>query len=170
MNTLSLLYGLLAMASLFALAGIAVLRVTRWWQPFLAGFAPLAPWLAFAVTLIAALGSLTYSEVAGFPPCELCWYQRILMYPLPIVIGLATWRRDWPALRWYVLPLSLIGVVIAAYHVGVQRTGADSGLCDVGGGCAAIYVEHFGFLTIPTMALIGFGLTAVLSILPQERS
>src|SRR5690625_4474636 len=109
------------------------------WSSFLAGVAPPAPWLAVLIAAVATGGSLTYSEIAGFPPCELCWYQRILMYPLPLVLGLAGWRRDWAALRWYALPMSLIGAAVAAYHVVVQRTPATSTFCGPDGGCSAIY-------------------------------
>ena len=175
MTTLSTLYGLLALASMAAVVFMLLARLAAvtgpagggLWRSFRDTLAPLAPGLALLVATVATLGSLTYSEIAGFGPCELCWYQRIAMYPLPVLLAVAAWRRD-RAVRWYALPLALIGAGIAAYHVLVQRTPTTSGLCDVGGGCAAIFVEEFGFLTIPAMALAAFVLISALLALPQE--
>lgn len=117
---------------------------------------PLVLWLAFAVALVSTLGSLYLSEVARFIPCTLCWYQRIAMYPLVVLLGLAAIRGD-VAVRRYAVPLAGIGALIAAYHVAVQRLpGLPSGTCSLDVPCSAIYVERFGFVTIPVMALIGF--------------
>lgn len=135
-----------------------------------AGLRPLVLWLAFAVALVSTLGSLYLSEVAGFVPCTLCWYQRIAMYPLALLLGIATVRGD-IAVRRYAVPLAGIGALIAAYHVALQRLpGLPSGSCSLDVPCSAIYVERFGFVTIPVMALIGFVAIAVtLTILaPKE--
>lgn len=126
-------------------------------------FAPAALWLAFAVALTATAGSLYLSEVAGFVPCTLCWYQRIAMYPLVVLLGIAAWRGE-DSIRRYVVPLAAIGAVIAAYHVALQRLpGLPSGACSLDAPCTAIYVERFGFVTIPVMALVAF--LAILALL-----
>ncbi|MHB8893193.1 MAG: disulfide bond formation protein B, partial [Candidatus Limnocylindrales bacterium] len=73
------------------------------------------PYIAWAQALVATSGSLFLSEVLGYPPCVLCWYQRIAMYPLVAIIAVAILRRD-ARLHLYVLPLSLVGLAIALYH------------------------------------------------------
>ena len=165
----------LALLALFAAAGvvlIVVLAATGRLEGVreLLGAVPL--WLAFAVAATATAGSLYLSEVAGFIPCTLCWYQRIAMYPLVIILGIAAWRRD-AGVRRYVVPLAAVGAVIAAYHIAVQRMpGLPSGACSLDAPCTAIYVERFGFVTIPVMALIGFVaiLTLMLVLLPATAA
>jgi disulfide bond formation protein DsbB len=117
---------------------------------------PVALWLAFAVAATATAGSLYLSEVAGFVPCTLCWYQRIAMYPLVILLGVAAWRQD-AGIRRYVAPLAAIGAVIAAYHVALERLPTmPSAACTLDAPCTVIWFERFGFVTIPVMALVGF--------------
>jgi disulfide bond formation protein DsbB len=114
--------------------------------------------LALAVAAVAMLGSLYYSEVAHFVPCRLCWYQRILMYPLVPVLGLAAWRRD-DAIRPYGMLLAGIGAVVSSYHVLVERFPTlESSVCEPANPCTLIWVRELGYLTIPTMALSGFAL------------
>ena len=125
----------LALLTLFAYAVVALLAVVGLWH-FLARTEfplPLNPsarlWahvqdsalgLAWIVSLVATLGSLYLSEVSHFPPCTLCWLQRIAMYPLVIVLGVGALRDD-RAARWYALPLAGIGAALAFYHALVQR-------------------------------------------------
>jgi disulfide bond formation protein DsbB len=149
----------LAILTLFAaLAAIAVTVLAALGQlpGVRALVGPASLWLAFAVALTATAGSLYLSEVAGFIPCTLCWYQRIAMYPLVVVLGIAAWRGD-RGIRRYVAPVAAIGAAIAAYHVALQRLpGLPSGGCSLDAPCTAIYVERFGFVTIPVMALVAF--------------
>ncbi len=129
-----------------------------------AGFGDLAPWLAWAVASVATAGSLAYSEVFGFEPCRLCWFQRIAMYPLVAVLLVGALRRD-RAVRYYGLPLSLVGGTISVYHYLVQTVpGLDSGACSVGVPCSAKYVNEFGFVSIPFMAFCGFLLISVMLV------
>jgi disulfide bond formation protein DsbB len=125
--------------------------------------------LAAMVAVTAMAGSLYLSEVAGFVPCALCWYQRIAMYPLAILLPIAAARGD-GAIRPYAATLAGIGAVIAGYHVLVQRLpGLPSGSCSLDAPCTAIYVERFGFVTIPVMALIGFVTILALLFVTRER-
>src|SRR5690606_29884142 len=113
-------------------------------------------WLAFAIAAVATAGSLWLSGGAGFTPCTLCWYQRIAMYPLSLILAIAAWRRDL-AVRVYVVPLAVIGAVISCYHIVIERfPDLESSSCDPLNPCSIKWVEHFGFVTIPTMALAGF--------------
>jgi disulfide bond formation protein DsbB len=117
---------------------------------------PLTLWLAFLVALTATSGSLYFSEVAHFTPCALCWYQRIAMYPMVVILGIAALRGDAGVAR-YAVPVAAIGAFISAWHIGVERVpGLPSGACSLDVPCSLIYVQVVGFVTIPTMALAGF--------------
>lgn len=124
-------------------------------------------WLAFAVAATASLGSLYLSEIAHLIPCALCWYQRIAMYPIAVILLIAAIRRD-HGIRIYAATLAGIGAVIAAYHRLVQAfPELDSGTCSVGVPCTAAWFEVYGFITIPYMALSGFLL--ILALLWVDR-
>ena len=119
-------------------------------------------WLAWVVALTCTLGSLYLSEVAHFIPCKLCWYQRIAMYPLVPLLGIAAVRRD-KNIRIYGIALAGIGALISSYHVVLERfPSLESGVCDPNNPCTLIWVERFDYLTIPTMALSGFAVIIVL--------
>ena len=124
---------------------------------------PAALWLAAAVALVSMSGSLYLSEVAGFEPCALCWYQRIAMYPLVVLLGIAAVRGD-IGIRRYVGPIAAVGAAISIYHIGVERLpGLPTGSCSLDAPCDLIWVERFGVITIPVMALAGF--LAILTLL-----
>jgi len=113
--------------------------------------------LAWVVAATSMLGSLYFSEVAKFVPCKLCWYQRICMYPLALILLIAAIRRD-RGVRFYAGPLAAVGLVIAAYHTWIQAyppTGGTS-FCTLDAPCTERYVWEFGFVGIPFMALTGF--------------
>ena len=116
-----------------------------------------APWLAFLVAATATFGSLYFSEVAHFVPCRLCWFQRVAMYPLSVVLLVGAIRRD-PGLRWYVGPIALVGAGVAAYHTLIEwKPELDTGACELfGPSCTDVWFKEFGFLTLATMSLIGF--------------
>ena len=114
--------------------------------------------LAFLVSLVATLGSLFYSEVAKYAVCELCWYQRILMYPQVLLLGLAVWKQD-RGIAPYSLVLSSIGAVIAAYHYYIQVGGSAIASCGAVGysvSCTEKFVMTFDYITIPMMSLTAF--------------
>jgi disulfide bond formation protein DsbB len=118
--------------------------------------------LALVVAVVATAGSLYLSEVAHFTPCVLCWYQRIAMYPLVVILGVALWRRRDDA-HTYVLPIAGIGAAIASYHVTLERfPSLESGACDPAVPCTLIWTQRLGYLTIPTMALSAFALIITL--------
>ncbi len=124
---------------------------------------PQARGLALLVALTATGGSLYYSEVVGFVPCELCWYQRICMYPLVVVLAVAVFRRDTTS-WWCAAPLVAVGVPLATYHWLVERVPAiaSTSSCSVGAPCAVPYFEELGFVTLAFMALSAFALVAAL--------
>ena len=117
-------------------------------------------WLAFVVAAIATGGSLFFSEIAHFVPCELCWYQRICMYPLSITTLLAGLFDD-PRVARYLLPLPVVGGGISVYHLLVENgVAGQSKTCQISapGGCAVKWINEFGYVTIPTLALTAFAL------------
>lgn len=117
-------------------------------------------WAAFVVAAVGTGGSLFFSQVANFPPCELCWFQRICMYPLSIVTLLAALAGDERVAR-YLLPLPLVGAGISVYHLLVENgvvKQAQACLASAPGGCAVKWIDEFGYVTIPTLAISGFAL------------
>ncbi len=113
--------------------------------------------VALAAAWIATLGSLYLSEILHFVPCTLCWYQRILMYPLALILLIGLLRRD-REIFYYVLPFSLLGIGVSTYHYLLQKTDlfASSAVCDTGIPCTTTWINLFGFATIPFLALLAF--------------
>jgi disulfide bond formation protein DsbB len=112
-------------------------------------------WLAFLVTALATGGSLFFSEIAHFVPCELCWYERICIYPLAVVTLLAAIANDHRAAR-YLVPLPLAGAGIATYHLLIEDgvvAQPNACLASAPGGCATKWIEEFGWVTIPNLTL-----------------
>jgi len=116
-------------------------------------------WCAFVVSAVATGGSLFFSEIAGFVPCELCWFQRICMYPLSILTLFAALTGDNRIAR-YLLPFPVIGAGVSTYHLLVENGVVEQQqACLVtAGGCATKWINEFGYMTIPTLALTGFAL------------
>jgi disulfide bond formation protein DsbB len=124
--------------------------------------------LAAVVAATCMAGSLYFSEVADFVPCTLCWYQRIAMYPLVVILAIAAWRRDRDVWH-YVVPLAGVGAVISTYHYIVEWfPEADSGVCKSTVPCTFVWFRQLGFVSLPLMALCGFALIITLVTLPQE--
>ena len=126
-----------------------------------------ALYIAFLQAWVATLGSLYYSEIKHLPPCTLCWYQRILMYPLIIILGVAIIRKD-KNVVYYILPFSIIGAVIALYQYLLQVTPLQEPSvisCDALGSCSDIQIIYLGFITIPLLSLAAFMLISVMMIL-----
>ena len=113
--------------------------------------------LAWLQAVIAMSGSLYLSEVMLFPPCPLCWYQRIAMYPLVAILGVSIFKRDDKNVRAYALPLSVIGLLIALYHCAMTYGLVEEGVCAAGAvSCTIRWINWYGFITIPLMALVAF--------------
>jgi disulfide bond formation protein DsbB len=126
--------------------------------------------LALLVAATCMAGSLYFSESAHFIPCTLCWYQRIAMYPMVVLLAVATLRRD-RDIWHYVVPLAAIGAVISTYHYIVEwYPEADSGVCSSTIPCSTVWFREFGFVTLPLMALCGFALIVSLVTLPAQES
>ena len=126
--------------------------------------------LAWLAAIIATLGSLYFSEVMHFIPCMLCWYQRIFMYPLAIILGIAFYRNDQGIYR-YVLPLSIIGMLISGYHTLLQKLPylQQFEMCTTGVPCSKDYINWLGFITIPLLAFIAFTIITVSLLILARR-
>lgn len=119
----------------------------------------------WTVALFATAGSLYFSEIRGYTPCTLCWVQRIFMYPLIIVLGVAIVQKN-VRIAATTLALSVIGGAISLYHYGLQKL---SFLSDAAPACGQVpctgqYINYLGFITIPFLALTAFMLIAGMSI------
>ena len=159
-----------ALASGVVLGVSALLPGTRFPERLVSEVPRGALGVAFGASLMATLGSLYLSEIVGFVPCELCWFQRIAMYPLVVVLGVAVLRDDPDAWRT-ALPLSGIGALISAYHVVVQRMPAlEVTECSGAVPCSAIYVTVWGFVSIPVMAGSVFVLVSAVMLALARRS
>jgi disulfide bond formation protein DsbB len=121
--------------------------------------------LAFIIALAATLGSLFYSEIAGYAPCDLCWYQRIFMYPQVIILGIALLYKDLGVIK-YSLPLALGGLLFSIYHNYLIFSGSTLSVCTIstftGVSCLQRYVFEFGYITIPLMSFSAFALITLI--------
>jgi disulfide bond formation protein DsbB len=156
----STVVALLSIVAIVAAIGLLVYRLARGSE---AGnlVGDKAIWLAWLVALAATVGSLIYSEVIHFEPCRLCWFQRIAMYPMAVVLLVGAIRREYQV-KYYALPLAVAGLAVSVYHYLMQVfPSLEGGSCGVVS-CSARLVEIFGFISIPFMAGAGFMVITVL--------
>jgi len=138
---------------LFVLCLIAYLGKRSWGKKLICWLGKHALALGFLVSLFAMAGSLSYSEIVGWEPCFLCWWQRIFIYPQVVLLGIALWKRDLAVWR-YVIPLALIATAISLYHTNIQWGGFSLTPCPATGpSCDKVFSKEFGYITIPLMAL-----------------
>ena len=154
--------GLLLLVAVLWIAGIRApavrLRSLMWGYEL---------WAAFVVAAVATGGSLFFSQVAHFVPCELCWFQRIAMYPLAIITLLAALANEHVVAR-YLLPLPVVGAAVAVYHLLVENHVVEQTQAwqiSAPGGCATRWLDEFGYVTIPTLALTAFVLVGAFLLL-----
>lgn len=128
-------------------------------------------YLAWLVALVAMCGSLIFSEILLFEPCKLCWFQRICMYPLVVLLGIGAYRNDRGIIP-YARTLSIVGMCISLYHYLEQKIPAMQKIlpCTTGVPCTGDYLNWLGFITIPFLALIAFALITILLFLPEEKT
>ncbi len=125
---------------------------------------------AWLVVLIATLGSLFFSEVMEFPPCTLCWYQRILMYPLVIIFLVGLFPLDKNIFR-YSIGFVVLGWLSALYHNLLHYEVISEAMvpCSQGVPCSTKYIEFLGFITIPMLSFIAFSIILTLLLLLFKR-
>ncbi|MGG3800491.1 disulfide oxidoreductase [Metabacillus fastidiosus] len=122
--------------------------------------------IAWTASFIATLGSLFFSEILKYIPCELCWYQRIFMYPLVIILGLAIFKKDYK-IASYSAVLSAVGGLISLYHYGIQKIPflTQSAISCGAVSCTGQYINWLGFITIPFLALTAFSIIFIISFI-----
>lgn len=127
--------------------------------------------MAWGTSVIAMFGSLYFSEIRQFEPCELCWYQRIAMYPFVVILGIASVKKDYK-ISLYSMVLSAIGGSISLYHYSLQKISFISDLAPTCGRipCTGQYINWLGFITIPFLALTAFIIIFVCSFLIWKKS
>lgn len=130
-----------------------------------------ALYLALLQCLAALFGSLYFSEILKFPPCVLCWWQRICIYPLIAVLIVGILRKD-RLVHLYVLPLAILGWFISLYHNLLYYKIIPDNLapCSTGISCTTKYVEYFGFVTIPLLAIVGLSVIIALMFIHKKYS
>ncbi|MCU1393942.1 MAG: Disulfide bond formation protein DsbB [Ilumatobacteraceae bacterium] len=175
-ETLSRFFALLSLVSLAA----AVFVVAVWilarrsdasagTRAMLSTIADSALWLGWLVAATTTAGSLYYSLGADFLPCELCWYQRICVYPFSLVLLVAAWRRDRQVWR-YVVPVALVGLVISIYHTQLQAFPDQHTFCSLNNPCTTRYVWELGFVSLPFMAMSAFVLIITLALVATQSA
>ncbi len=121
------------------------------------------------IAITATLSSLFYSNIAGFAPCILCWWQRVFLYPQAIILAMATFIKD-KHIRTFCLTFSIIGAAISIYHIYLQFGGNPLVPCAAAGAtvtCTFRYFLEFGYITIPTMSLTTFALLIIFMLLKR---
>tara|TARA_B100000886_G_scaffold319338_1_gene260017 strand:+ start:539 stop:982 length:444 start_codon:yes stop_codon:yes gene_type:complete len=126
---------------------------------------------AWLIVFVSTLGSLFFSYVMEFAPCVLCWYQRICLFPLVLILARGLFPFD-PNVGKYALPLAGVGWCLAAYHslLYAEWIPADMQPCTQGVSCTEVHIELFGLLSIPYLSLIAFTLLSTILIALQRRN
>jgi disulfide bond formation protein DsbB len=128
--------------------------------------------LLFWGILAAVVGSLVYSNIVGYPPCDLCWLQRICIYPQLIIVFMAMRRGDKTVID-YLMPLSVIGAVVALYQSFIQWGysfgNTAIGCLNLGGECAKVYVKVYSYITIPFMSFTVFVFIIALKLIYRHK-
>ena len=130
-------------------------------------------WLIFGAWLVATistLGALFFGEVMHLPPCVLCWYQRIFMFPLALILPIGLFPFDRKVVR-YALPLAVLGWLFAVFHVLLIAGVIPESIkpCTQGVPCSEKVIEWFGFVTIPLLSLVAFSAIIALLVLAYFR-
>ena len=176
-DAVSVVLAALAVAAQAALAGLLLLallaliweRPRGWLRELRATLAGTELWVAWAVAAVATGGSLFFSEYSDFVPCRLCWFQRIAMYPLAVLLLVAAIRRDARGGAVYALPFPVAGAIVSIYHVYIEHNPeAESAACKVAAPCSVKWIEELGYVTIPVLALTAFA--AIFALLLAARS
>lgn len=172
-NITDLLSFIILVSDIFAVAFflllVTPLKRHGWGRKVADFFGERAIFFSFLVAFAATGGSLFYSEIAGFAPCLLCWWQRIFLYPQTILLFTAFLKRD-ENMRLHSIVLSGVGALIAVYHTFIQFGGESFLPCTTSGvSCQIVYFLQYGYITIPTMSLTTFILLILFMSAPNPK-
>src|SRR3989344_2792551 len=124
---------------------------------------------AWTTSILSLVGSVFFSNVLNFPPCVLCWYQRIAMYPLAVILGVGILKKDKNVL-WYAAPLAVVGWAVSIYHnlLYYNILPESAAPCVAGVSCTTKFIEYFGFITIPFLSFAGFSVILISLIIYRQ--
>lgn len=128
-------------------------------------------YFAWIINIVSLTGSLYFSNVMMLPPCVLCWFQRICIFPMSIILAVGFLKKD-KNVFWYALPLVCIGWVISLYHnlLYYKIIQEAISMCTSGVSCTSKQLEYMGFMTIPLMAFTSLTLTLICLIIFYRTS
>ncbi|MED4219522.1 disulfide oxidoreductase [Priestia megaterium] len=122
---------------------------------------------SWAIAVLATGGSLFFSEILKYQPCNLCWYQRILMYPLVLLLGIMLIKKKYHHI-FYVIPFTLIGMFFSLYHYGIQKFNLSNLSCGRVS-CNEEYINIFNFITFPFLSFLSFSIILILSLVLSNK-
>ncbi|PFQ63058.1 disulfide bond formation protein B [Bacillus cereus] len=125
-------------------------------------------YVSFFISFLSIIGSLYFSEILGLKPCDLCWYQRIFMYPIPLIVLVSILTND-DKVKNYIRGFSLVGLLIAMYQYIIQLSHTKSSFCSIKSDCSTIQVEWFGFITLPLLSFFAFSIIFMFSFLINKE-
>jgi disulfide bond formation protein DsbB len=138
----------------------------EWWGRLRDGVTPFALQIAWIVAVLATFGSLFLQFFEGFTPCEFCWFQRICMYPLSLLLGIAAFRGDVQVAKRYFIGLSLVGAGLAIYHYQLERIPQPT-VCGTAVPCDVAVINIFGFISVPFLSMAAFLLISTLLLMAR---
>ena len=138
----------------------------EWWGRLRDGVTPFALQMAWVVAVLATFGSLFLQFFEGFTPCEFCWFQRICMYPLSLLLGIAAFRGDVQVAKRYFIGLSLVGAGLAIYHYQLEHIPQPT-VCGTAVPCDVAVINIFGFITVPFLSMAAFLLISTLLLMAR---
>jgi disulfide bond formation protein DsbB len=139
------------------------------WGRLRDGISPFALQIAWIVAVLATFGSLFLQFAEQLNPCEFCWFQRICMYPLSLLLGIAAFRGDVQVARRYFIWLSLVGAGLAIYHYQLERVPGEPTVCGTAVPCNIAVINIFGFISVPFLSMAAFLLISTLLLMARGR-
>ena len=172
-DTVQIFSAVLAVAvlavAMVTIVGVLLRTRMTWAASWVEAMDDIALWAISAVATGTMLGSLYFSEIAGFAPCELCWYQRIGIYPVAIMSWIALVRRD-RRLGPYWIGLSLAGIAVSIYHYLLEWfPEITSSVCSMDVPCTTVWFREFGFVTLAFMAGSAFVFVIAMSLVMMNN-
>lgn len=138
------------------------------WTRFRDAVTPFALPFAWIVAMLATLGSLYLSQIENLTPCEFCWFQRICMYPLTLLLGIAAFRGDLKFAKRYFLTMSIVGAMLAIYHYQLEHIQGEPTVCGIAVPCNQAAFNIFGFISVPFLSMAAFLLITTLLLLGRS--
>lgn len=138
------------------------------WTRFRDAVTPFALPFAWIVAMLATLGSLYLSQIEKLVPCEFCWFQRICMYPLTLLLGIAAFRGELRYAKRYFLTMSIVGAMLAIYHYQLEHIAGEPTVCSVSIPCNEAAFNIFGFISVPFLSMAAFLLITTLLLVARS--